>query len=381
MESSTGQPAESLAFSSLLLEGFHVRLSGQDVERGTFNQRHAVLIDRRTSFEGNERIHKPWTNLQADANRMREDYLESPSSSTLVENGVMEVCNSPLSEEGVLAFEHGYSLLSDQFLVLWEAQFGDFANCAQTVIDTFIASGGSRWGRTSGLVMLLPHGYEGQGPDHSSANVARFLSLVDEKATNVEIAHPTTPSNFFHLLRRQARRNVDPKMESSPLIIFTPKSKLHHSRCRSSLEDLGEGKSFSPILVDVAVDRTDVVLVCSGKVYYDVLKRFKTSDLPHIVRIEQLSPFPRQEFAEALRDLRGSTQNDVAIRYLEEEASNLGAFDRVREFFTSAVDEAGFDSSRVERVGRRAAAAAATGSFSQHVAEQTSLVDRATRVV
>ncbi|MEK9754772.1 MAG: 2-oxoglutarate dehydrogenase E1 component, partial [Rhodospirillaceae bacterium] len=259
--------AEALAFGSLLLEGHAVRLSGQDSGRGTFSQRHSVLVDQET-----EERYIPLNNLR---------FGQAP----------YEVIDSPLSEAGVLGFEYGYSLAEPNMLVLWEAQFGDFANGAQVIIDQFIAAGELKWLRMSGLVMLLPHGYEGQGPEHSSARLERYLQISGED--NWQVVNCTTPANFFHVLRRQVRRNF-----RKPLVVMTPKSLLRHKLCVSDLADLGPGTSFHRVLGEteklVADDKVKRVVLCSGKVYYDLLAERTTRGIKDIalVRVEQLYPFP-----------------------------------------------------------------------------------------
>ncbi|RMF75943.1 MAG: 2-oxoglutarate dehydrogenase E1 component, partial [Alphaproteobacteria bacterium] len=276
--------AELLAFGTLMKDGYHVRLSGQDSERGTFSQRHAVWVDQKT-----EERHIPLATLNAP--------------------GWFEVHNSPLSEYGVLGFEYGFSLAEPNALVIWEAQFGDFANGAQVIIDQFVAGGEVKWLRMSGLVMLLPHGYEGQGPEHSSARPERFLQLCAED--NMQVANCTTPANYFHILRRQLHRNF-----RKPLIVFTPKSLLRHPQCISRLADMGPGTQFHRLLDDDAErDLLDLkvnlkpdgqirrLICCTGKVYYDLLgEREKNgrSDT-YLLRIEQLYPFPREAFAAYLK--------------------------------------------------------------------------------
>ncbi|MEJ2027691.1 MAG: 2-oxoglutarate dehydrogenase E1 component, partial [Limibacillus sp.] len=259
--------AEALAFGTLLAEGTPVRLSGQDCNRGTFSQRHASLIDQET-----ERRYVPMNHISD-------------------EQETLEVVDSPLSEVAVLGFEYGFSLAEPRALVLWEAQFGDFANGAQIIIDQFIASGESKWLRMSGLVMLLPHGYEGQGPEHSSARPERFLQLCAED--NMQVANCSTPASYFHILRRQIHREF-----RKPLIIMTPKSLLRHKACVSSLDMFGPGSGFHRVLHEdnppsKPKDCKQVVL-CSGKVFYDLLEKRDAEKIKdvHIIRLEQLYPFP-----------------------------------------------------------------------------------------
>ena len=272
---STGRPREALAFCSLLLDGHPVRLSGQDCERGTFSQRHSVLID-----QDNENRYTPFNHLGDDQARY-------------------EVINSMLSEEAVLGFEYGYSLAEPNALTLWEAQFGDFANGAQVVFDQFISSGERKWLRMSGLGLLLPHGYEGQGPEHSSARLERFLQMCAED--NMQVANCTTPANYFHVLRRQLKRDI-----RKPLILMTPKSLLRHKRAVSRLDEMGPETSFHRLLWDdaqilpdekiklVADDKIRRVVLCSGKVYYDLYEEREKRGIDdiYLLRVEQLYPFP-----------------------------------------------------------------------------------------
>ena len=258
---------EALGFGSLLLEGSRIRLSGEDTQRGTFSQRHAVLIDQLNQHE-----YVPLNNIAPDQARI-------------------EIYNSLLSEAGVLGFEYGYSLADPRTLVLWEAQFGDFANGAQVIIDQFLASGETKWLRMSGLVLLLPHGYEGQGPEHSSARIERYLQLCAER--NMYVCNLTTPANYFHALRRQLHRNF-----RKPLIIFEPKSLLRHKLAVSPLADFAEGTRFQYVIpeIDAIAPPEDVrrVAICSGKVYYDLLQERRLKDIKDValVRLEQIYPFP-----------------------------------------------------------------------------------------
>jgi 2-oxoglutarate dehydrogenase E1 component len=331
--------AEAFAFGSLMLEGTPVRLSGQDSRRGTFSQRHAVLVDSQSADR-----YIPLNNLAAKQ---------------------AELCiyDSLLSEAAVLGFDYGYSLDEPHMLILWEAQFGDFANGAQVIIDQFIASGESKWGRASGLVMLLPHGYEGQGPEHSSARLERFLQLCAED--NIQVTVPTTPAQYFHLLRRQVRRNF-----RKPLVVMTPKSLLRHKLAVSPLEQFASG-AFLEVLDDPAeAERVRRVLVCSGKVYYDLVAKReevgKTRDVA-IVRLEQLYPWPADALGEALRRYRSARE----WVWVQEESQNIGAWTfvapRLREL--TGVD--------FQYVGRDASASPATGSHSVHEREQRELVEAA----
>jgi 2-oxoglutarate dehydrogenase E1 component len=342
--------AEALAFGSLLIEGAPVRLSGQDCGRGTFSQRHAVLIDQE-----NEDEYLPVNNI-----RPRQAKLE--------------IIDSPLSEAGVLGFEYGYSLAEPRALVLWEAQFGDFANGAQVIIDQFISSGEAKWLRMSGLVMLLPHGYEGQGPEHSSARLERYLQLCAED--NMQVVNCTTPANFFHALRRQLHRNF-----RKPLIALTPKSLLRHKLATSRLDAMGPGTSFHRILIDkahghLAEDRAiRRVVLCSGKVYYDLYEEREKRSIKdiYILRLEQLYPFP----AKALRGELKRFSPDVEILWCQEEPKNMGAWFFVMPEIEAAMAEVGCRQVRLRYVGRPAAAAPATGLLKRHLKEQAQLVDEA----
>lgn len=331
--------AEALAVGSLLLDGVPVRLSGQDSRRGTFGQRHAVLTDRRTG-----RQHTPLDSLGAEAARFTP-------------------YDSLLSELAVLAFEYGYSLARPDALVLWEAQFGDFANGAQTVVDEYISSSEQKWGQRSGVTLLLPHGLEGQGPDHSSARIERFLQLCADD--NLTVANPSLPANYFHLLREQgldaARR---------PLVVFTPKSMLRSKAATSGLEEFTEG-SFRPVVPDTAQDpaRTRRVLLCSGKVFYDLdaHRRESGEDGTAIVRLERLYPFPADE----LRAELSRYPSGVDVRWVQEEPANQGAWTFAAPRVASLV------TTPVGCVSRPAASAPAGGSARRHAAEQRDLVGRA----
>ena len=330
--------AEALAFGSLLHDGHGVRLSGQDSGRGTFSQRHSV-----------------WTD-QTDGHRF--------VPLTTVGEG-FEVLDSPLSEFGVLGFEYGYGLADPQTLVLWEAQVGDFVNGAQTIIDQFIASGEIKWLRANGLVMLLPHGYEGQGPEHSSARMERFLDLCAED--NLQIANATTPSNYFHLLRRQMMRDF-----RKPLVVFTPKSLLRHKRAVSALSDMAAGTSFHRCLDDLApCDPAGVrrLVLCTGKVYYDLLDaREKTErDDVYLLRVEQLYPFPADVVAEYAARFPALEE----IIWAQEEPKNAGAWNFVAPLIEDALGQ------RPTYAGRAAAAATATGLMRRHNAEQAKLIAEA----
>ena len=294
--------AEALAFGTLAREGVPVRLSGQDCNRGTFSQRHAEWVDQET-----ERRYHPLQHLSAD-------------------QGPVEIIDSPLSELAVLGFEYGYSLAEPRALVLWEAQFGDFSNGAQIIIDQFIASGESKWLRMSGVVMLLPHGYEGQGPEHSSARPERFLQLCAED--NMQVVNCTTPANYFHVLRRQQHREF-----RKPLIVLTPKSLLRHKRCVSALEDFGPGTSFHRVMhceqPPSAPAKAKQLVLCSGKIYYDLLEAREAAgiDNVHFLRMEQLYPFPADALMTELEPYK-----HCDLVWCQEEPRNMGAWSFVNSF-------------------------------------------------
>jgi 2-oxoglutarate dehydrogenase E1 component len=338
---------EALAFSSLLLEGHRVRLSGQDSERGTFSQRHAVLIDQE-----NERRYTPFNHLGDGQARF-------------------EVINSMLSEEAVLGFEYGYSLAEPNALTLWEAQFGDFANGAQVLFDQFISSGERKWLRMSGLVCLLPHGYEGQGPEHSSARLERFLQMCAED--NMQVANCTTPANYFHILRRQLNRDF-----RKPLILMTPKSLLRHKRAVSRLDEMGPETTFHRLLWDdaqlspdekiklVADDKVRRVVLCSGKVYFDLYdeREKRGIDDIYLLRIEQLYPFPTKALMTEL-----SRFKQAEIVWCQEEPRNMGAWVFVDIFLEWVLNQIGAKSRRARYAGRPASASTAVGQMFLHVAQ------------
>jgi len=347
--------AEALAFGTLLQEGYHVRLSGQDSARGTFSQRHAVWVDQKT-----EERYFPLAHLTDKAH--------------------FEVLDSPLSEAGVLGFEYGFTLAEPMSLVLWEAQFGDFANGAQVIIDQFIAAGEAKWLRMSGLVLLLPHGYEGQGPEHSSARLERFLQLCAED--NLQIANCTTPASYFHILRRQMHRDF-----RKPLVIMTPKSLLRHKRATSTLAEMGPGTGFHRLLEDdaerlpgstlaLAEDgKIRRLILCTGKVYYDLLEereQLEQTDT-YILRLEQLYPFPK----DALVELFKRFPKVETLVWCQEESKNMGAWDFIEPRLEEAMAEAGTKPKRPLYVGRRPTASTATGLASRHAKEQAALLDQA----
>ncbi|TVR08941.1 MAG: 2-oxoglutarate dehydrogenase E1 component [Salinarimonadaceae bacterium] len=344
--------AEALAFGSLLVEGHRVRLSGQDVERGTFSQRHSVLIDQE-----NEDRHTPLNNLRTD-------------------QAHFEVINSMLSEEAVLGFEYGYSLSEPNALTLWEAQFGDFANGAQVLFDQFISSGERKWLRMSGLVCLLPHGYEGQGPEHSSARLERFLQMCAED--NMQIAYCSTPANYFHSLRRQLKREF-----RKPLILMTPKSLLRHKRCVSRLDELGVDSAFRRILWDDAVfgvgdvqlvkdEKIRRVVLCTGKVYFDLFEEREKRGINdvYLMRVEQLYPFPLKSLQQELARFKNA---DVV--WCQEEPKNMGSWTFVEPYLEWVLKHAGSKVARARYAGRPASAATATGLMSKHLQQLQAFLD------
>jgi 2-oxoglutarate dehydrogenase E1 component len=346
---------EALAFGSLLDEGYPVRLSGQDSSRGTFSQRHAVLVDQE-----NETRYVP-------LNHIREGQAE------------FEVIDTLLSEEAVVGFEYGYSSAEPKALVLWEAQFGDFANGAQVMIDQFIASGEMKWLRMCGLVMLLPHGYEGQGPEHSSARLERYLQLCAQD--NIQVCYPTTPANYFHVLRRQIHR-----LFRKPLILMTPKSLLRNRRCISFLEDMGPGSSFHRVFRDQAEcvpDATTVklvpdeqirrVILCSGKVYFDLMdeREKRNENRVQMLRLEQLYPFPDKALAEELARFP-----NAQVVWVQEEPRNQGAWTFVAPRIEETLAGLGRPAT-LPYIGRPEYASTAAGLMSQHTAELQSLVNEA----
>lgn len=344
--------AEALAFGSLALDGHMVRLSGQDCGRGTFSQRHAVLTDQETG--------KNFTPLAQLAPR------QAP----------VEVWNSPLSEYAVLGFEYGYSLGNPEALVLWEAQFGDFANGAQIIIDQFLAAGETKWLRSSGLTLLLPHGYEGAGPEHSSARPERFLQLCAEN--NLRVCMPSSPASFFHLLRRQIARRC-----RKPLIVFSPKSLLRHKQAVSPLAEIGPQTRFRPVLDDPALqeDRQNIrrIILCAGKIYYDLLARrdMLTEDRGKaeiaLIRLEQLYPFPHH----ALVNILGHYPKATDMIWCQEEPHNAGAWHFIDRRIEQALKAARHKVKRARYTGRKPSASPATGSLQLHRQEQEALVEAA----
>ena len=348
--------AEHLAFGTLLEDGFKIRLSGQDVQRGTFSQRHAVLVD-----QDSEKRYTPLNHLMKD------------------QQTKIEVINSMLSEEAVLGFEYGYSLAEPNALTLWEAQFGDFANGAQVIFDQFISSAERKWLRMSGLVCLLPHGYEGQGPEHSSARLERFLQMCAED--NMQVANCSTPANYFHILRRQLKRDI-----RKPLILMTPKSLLRHKRAVSSLDDMGEQTTFHRILWDdaeflksekiklVKDDKIRRVVLCTGKVYYDLYDEREKRGLNdvYILRVEQLYPWPHKALAQELARF-----TKAEFVWCQEEPLNMGAWSFAQANLERVLDFIKAKNPRPRYVGRNASASTATGLMSRHLKELKAFLEEA----
>ena len=339
--------AEALAFASLLADGYGVRLSGQDVGRGTFSHRHAVLYDQ----ENEERF--------VPLRHFRE------------KQGLFEIVDSFLSEFGVLGFEYGYSQADPKTLVIWEAQFGDFSNGAQTIIDQFITTGERKWLRMSGLTLLLPHGHEGQGPEHTSSRLERFLQMCAED--NIQVANPTSPANYFHILRRQMLRDF-----RKPLILMTPKSTLRHKNNTSSLDQFVNGSTFHRVLSDPVAqefkNKIDRIILCSGKIYFELQDRINEQDIKniHIVRIEQLYPFPYETLEEELQEFK-----NCEIIWCQEEPKNMGAWQFVEQRIQRALIKIGIEK-KLYFIGRRAAASPATGAFDRHLQNQKNIIRLAT---
>jgi 2-oxoglutarate dehydrogenase E1 component len=347
--------AEALSFGSLAEEGTPVRLSGQDSERGTFTQRHSVLSDQETGAR------------HTSLNHIREGQARC------------EIINSMLSEEAVLGFEYGYTLAEPNALVLWEAQFGDFANGAQVVFDQFISSGERKWLRMSGLVCLLPHGYDGQGPEHSSARLERYLQSSAED--NWQVANCTTPANYFHILRRQMKRDF-----RKPLILMTPKSLLRHRRCKSTLTEMGDGKGFQRILKDdietkpvgaisLADDsRIRRVIICSGKVYYDLYEQREQRGIEdvYLLRVEQLYPVPLKAITHEL-----SRFPNADVVWCQEESRNMGAWSFIEPYLEWVLGKTNGKAKRARYAGRPASASPAVGTMSLHQAQLAAFMERA----
>ena len=347
--------AEQLAFATLLEEGYPVRLSGQDSGRGTFSQRHSVLRDQK-----NNNHYTPLNNISKKQKKF-------------------EVIDSLLSELAVLGFEYGYALSEPTTLVVWEAQYGDFANGAQVVIDQFVTSGERKWSRANGIVMLLPHGYEGQGPEHSSARLERFLQLCAQE--NIQVMNCTTPANYFHALRRQIHRDY-----RKPLIIMTPKSLLRHNICVSNIEDFSKENTIHRVLLDHAdvggygliklKKDTEIrkVIMCSGKVYFDLIKareKLKKNDV-FFIRIEELYPFPVKTLAKHLKRFKKNTN----FYWCQEEPQNMGAWNAARNYIEWTLDYIGSENPKVVYIGRNPAASPASGYQKKHLAQQEEIIEK-----
>jgi 2-oxoglutarate dehydrogenase E1 component len=348
--------AEHLAFGTLIKEGHPVRLSGQDSERGTFSQRQSNFIDQKT-----EEKYTPLNNLSDD-----QEYYQ--------------VLNSHLSEEAVLGFEYGFSTAAPNALTIWEAQFGDFANGAQVMVDQFISSAEQKWLRMSGLVMLLPHGYEGQGPEHSSARLERYLQMCAED--NMQVTNASTPANYFHLLRRQVKRGF-----RKPLINMSPKSLLRHKLCVSTLEEMGPGSEFHRVLWDDAEYRPETteikllgdskikrVILCSGKVYYDLYEEREKRNINdvYLLRVEQFYPYPDDAIQEELKRFK-----NAEMVWVQEEPKNMGAWSFINPFVEESLIAIKAKNTRLRYIGRPAAASTATGIAAKHKKEQAALLDGA----
>ena len=339
--------AEALAFATLLKDGYGVRLSGQDVGRGTFSHRHAVLYDQE-----NEKRFVPLRHFRK-------------------EQALFEIVDSFLSEFGVLGFEYGYSQADPKTLVIWEAQFGDFSNGAQTIIDQFITTGERKWLRMSGLTLLLPHGHEGQGPEHTSSRLERFLQMCAED--NIQVANCTSPANYFHILRRQMMRDF-----RKPLILMTPKSTLRHKGNTSSIEEFVNGSTFHRVLrkplSGEEKNKINRVVLCSGKIYFELQDHIDALKLDniHIIRLEQLYPFPYEALEEELIDFK-----NCEMIWCQEEPKNMGAWQFVQERVLSVVKKV-TGKNELHFIGRRAAASPATGVFDRHLSNQKNIIRLAT---
>jgi 2-oxoglutarate dehydrogenase E1 component len=330
--------AESLAFGSLLMEGISVRLSGQDAERGTFSHRQAVLHDASTNQRYTPLAHLPGA------------------------TGAFEIYNSPLSETAVMGFEYGFSVAAADALTLWEAQFGDFVNVAQTIIDQFLAADRAKWGQDSGLVLLLPHGYEGQGPEHSSARLERFLQLCAEG--NLRVAYPSTPAQYFHALRRQALCET-----RRPLVLMQPKSLLRLPEAASALGDLTDAR-FQPVIDDAGARPEEVrrLVFCTGKVYYDLAMQERAPQVA-LVRIEELYPWPHEQIAAIIDRYANATH----VVWAQEEPKNMGAWTYAAPRLRAAVGTA----MPIRYVGRPERASPAEGYMSSHQSQQSAIVAEA----
>ncbi|OGU11931.1 MAG: hypothetical protein A2X63_02930 [Ignavibacteria bacterium GWA2_35_8] len=333
--------AELLSFGSILTDGKNIRITGQDTRRGTFSQRHAVITD----IENNDN-YVPLNNLKDGQGRLR-------------------IYDSPLSELAVLGFEYGYSTIAINDLTIWEAQFGDFANGAQAIIDQFISCAESKWGKTSNLVLLLPHSYDGQGPEHSSARLERFLQLC--AGNNMFVCHLSTPAQYFHALRRQVMLK-----NKKPLILMTPKSMLRHSLAVSGVKEFTE-KSFENVINEVQLQIKDIkkVLMCSGKIYYDLLSEREKNNIKDIgiIRVEQLYPLD----INLLKDILSKYKNAVEYYWVQEEPENQGAWRFVEPQINTVLSDLSTNNS-IKFIGRGESSATATGSYHIHLEEQTDIL-------
>lgn len=354
--------AEALAFATLIEEGFHVRVSGQDVERGTFSHRHAVVFDQEK-----DKSYIPINQVVSNAQIQR-----------------FQICNSHLSEYAVLGYEYGYAQTHPNTLTIWEAQFGDFANGAQIVIDTMIAAGEAKWNVKQGLVMLLPHGYDGQGPEHSSCRIERYLQLCDERDNiehradriNMQVVNATTAANYFHLLRRQMRRPF-----RKPLVVAAPKKLLKYARANSDIEDFKDGTRFQKIIPDhhqalAAPEKVKKVIFCSGQVYYDIDNQRQKDGINDIavIRVEQLAPFPFRQITEELKKYK-----NAQVQWVQEEPQNQGAWFYTNPKLRNILKTLGRPS-EVTYAGRAPAASTATGYSKVHEAELRAFLKEALRV-
>ena len=336
--------AETLAFATLLKEGYGVRLSGQDTGRGTFSQRHAVLYD-----QINEKRFVPLRHF-------------------IKQQGYFEIIDSFLSEYGVLGFEYGYSQSDPNTLVVWEAQFGDFANGAQTIIDQFITTGERKWLRMSGLTLLLPHGHEGQGPEHTSSRLERFLQMCAED--NIQVVNCTSPANYFHILRRQLHRNF-----RKPLIILTPKSTLRHKNNVSNKDYFINGSTFHRVLRNEITKEKEKkinrIIICSGKLYFELQDHIEQlqKDNVFILRLEQIYPFPYDVFSKELKRFI-----NCEVIWCQEEPKNMGAYGFVKRRIESVMKQINMKQEKLLYIGRRAAASPATGVFDRHLANQKNIL-------
>ncbi len=334
--------AELLAFGSVAVDGKPMRLTGQDVERGTFSHRHAVV-----KVEDSE-----------------EEYMHLSHLSN--DQGLVEIYNSLLSEYAVMGFEYGYAFYEPQALQIWEAQFGDFVNGAQIILDQYLCAAEEKWNAMNGLVLLLPHGYEGQGAEHSSARMERFLSTAADG--NMQLVNCTTPANYFHVLRRQLARNF-----RRPLVVFTPKSLLRHPKCVSSLDDLVKGR-FQEVIDDAKADpkKVSTVVLCQGKIYYELLEKQQElgAEDTAIVRVEQLHPLPDKQLAAILKKYSNSTRT----LWVQEEPANMGAWMYMQMNFT---EHPVLSAYKLQRISRDASGAPATGSSVRWALQQRSIVEQA----